>query len=190
MLSCKISRLLFIVSVLFIDHSTAFADQYDSRKLFGKGAWSVELTHNTVNGNLWCEATTTNKSEQQFGVVAYDNREIALFVIDRSWDIAMRPVRFLVDIDYSRWTIDGTGNGIAVSLTMRDADKAYKFLSELMAGNAVAVMNGDERRLATFSLSGSFAAASKLFECWERIANSDPFTNSSDPFTGVSDPFD
>ncbi|MEO0744035.1 MAG: hypothetical protein AAFY49_01685, partial [Pseudomonadota bacterium] len=98
-------------------------------------------------------------------------------------------VRFLVDIDCSRWTMDGNAKDIGVSLQMTDNQKSVEFLKQLQRGNAVAVLNDAERRLATFSLSGSFAAILSLFECWDAIDISDPFTDQKDPFGASIDPF-
>lgn len=163
-------------------------ERYEHNTLFQKGSWSVFLTYDTEDGDFWCVAETENRRAQSLNLVTYPNDQMTFFVFDESWNIAKRPVRFLVDIDYSRWTIDGTGDGIGVSLTMNEPDKAAKFVQELMEGNAVTILSADEHRLATFSLSGSFAAISNLMQCWDRISDDDPFT-SSDPFTGTSDPF-
>jgi hypothetical protein len=57
-----------------------------------------------------------------------------------------------------------------------------------MVGNAVAVKNEDGRRLAVFSLDGSYAAIMQLMQCWDRIGGRSP-QGGSDPFIGVSDPF-
>jgi len=105
-----------------------------------------------------------------------------MFVFDNSWNISDRPIRFLIDVDYSRWTMDGQGSGIGISLTMSDPEAAGRFLVELMEGRAIAVMNDDTRRLATFSLRGSSAAISELFDCWDSISDTDPFRTSTDPF--------
>jgi len=180
-----------IVLALFVS-SAAFpssADEFDSKTLFRKGAWAVELTHNTSNGRLWCTARTDNNFGQTFSLTAYQNSQLTLFVFDNSWNIASRPLRFFVDVDYSRWTMDGQGDNISVSLTMNDPKTAVDFLEDLMAGNAVSVSNANEQKLAVFSLSGSYAAITNLFSCWESIDNSDPFTSNADPFTGASDPF-
>jgi hypothetical protein len=163
-------------------------ERYDTQTLFRKGQWLVELTHDTQDGQLWCNGQTNNAQGQTFAITAYDSDQLVLFIFDDRWNIGERPVRFLLDVDYSRWTMDGTGAGIGVSLTMTDAEKAIKFLSELMEGNAVAVMNTNERRLALFSLNGSFAAITKLFECWQGISTAGSF-NSEDPFATDEDPF-
>jgi len=180
----------FTASLLCL--TPAHADGFESTVLFNKGAWTVELTHDTQDGGLWCVAQTGNDAGQLFSLTAYDNDTMMLYIFDQSWNIAPRSVRFLVDIDYSRWTIDGHGQGISVSLVFNQPEQNVRFIEELMGGNAIAVMNANERRLATFSLNGSYAAISQLFTCWERISKTDPFGQSpDDPFTGTgaSDPF-
>lgn len=173
---------IFLSCVLLNTHGLN-AQQYETRQLLSKGHWQVSLTHNTQQGNLWCDASTVNNRNQRFGITAYDQGELALFIFDQGWSLRKRSVRFLIDIDYNRWTIDGIADGIGVSLVFVDVDKATRFLKQLMRGNAVAVYNDTERRIATFSLSGSSAAISTLMDCWNRIAiASDPFTDNTDPF--------
>ncbi|QFT96483.1 hypothetical protein FIU85_04140 [Roseovarius sp. THAF8] len=167
-----------------------FADEYDERKLFAKGAWEVELTHNTSSGSLWCSADTFNRNSQSMSIVAYENNSLALFLFDQDWSLTPRPVRFFLDIDYSRWDMTGNAEDIGVSLQMTDAQAAIKFLKELKKGSAVAVYTVEERRLATFSLSGSSAAITSLFECWKYITkDKDPFGGNADPFGSSADPF-
>lgn len=185
----RISALACSIFLMFNLSTSVQADEFESTTLFQKGSWNVELTFDTKDGDLWCSAETQNASGQSLAITGYDSGSIALFVFDQSWNISDRPIRFLIDIDYSRWTMNGHGRGISISLVLNDADSAILFLRELMEGNAVALMNADERRLATFSLSGSSAAIRNFFACWDKITVSDPFTNETDPFIGVADPF-
>jgi hypothetical protein len=178
-----------LISILTFFAWTAQAQNYDTKELFSKGAWSVELTHNTTEGTLWCDATTRNRAGQEFSITAFDSGTMALFVFDNRWSLTKRSVKFLLDIDYARWTIDGTANDKAVSAVMSDARKSVEFLTGLQRGSAVAVFNESERRLATFSLSGSSAALTMLMDCWKRIDVKDPFGNGSDPFGASADPF-
>lgn len=123
-----------------------------------------------------------NRANQTFSITAYDNGGLTLFVFDPNWDIRKRAVRFLIDVDYERWTIDGSAEGISVSLTMDEPNKSVRFLSQVSQGSALAVLNQDERRIALFSLAGSSAALTKLVECSNRIKLSDPFQSKIDPF--------
>lgn len=178
----NVLRMIACLSVFCAGLSVS-ADEYDTTTLFRKGAWIVELTHNTNTGTLWCAAETTNRSGQTFSVTAYDGGYMTLFIFDSRWSLSDRPVRFLLDIDYSRWTIDGSARDISISVQMDDTETAARFLRQLQSGSAVALYNESERRLATFSLSGSYAAVLSLFECWNQITvPSDPFTTSTDPF--------
>lgn len=168
---------------LFLAASAALADRYESQVVFRKGQWLVELTHDSEDGSLWCSASTENRLDQSFDITAFDDGQLTLFVFDHSWDLRPREIRFLVDIDRSRWTMDGFGDGISVSLTMNEADAAERFLRQLQRGINVRVYNESERQLATFSLRGSSASINQLFECWDRISGpSDPFGDASDPF--------
>ena len=168
--------------ILVIGSFSQVSAGYEDTKLFSKGYWSVVLTYNTDENSYWCEAKTSNRRGQVFSVTAYENGGIIVFVFDQRWSLAKRPVKFLIDIDYSRWTIDGTANNIAVSVQLNNNDKAGKFIKELAQGSAVALFNTEERRLATFSLRGSSAALTELVDCWRKITVTDPFKTSTDPF--------
>jgi len=175
--------------LLVVPSSLLFAEPFEYTQIFRKDAWTVELTHDASDGQLWCSAETENRRSQSFAITVYDTGNIGLFVFDRAWSIEKRPIRFIVDIDYSRWTIDGSGDGVGISFIMNEPEKTVKFLRELMEGSAVAVLNDNERRLAVFSLSGSYAALTELMKCGERISLKDPFLSPTDPFSGSSDPF-
>ncbi len=160
----------------------ADASQYDTTVLFQRGDWSVEHTYNTLEGNSWCAADTVNTAGQWFSVVAYDHGGAAIIVGDPRWRPSARAVRFRVDVDYSRWNINGAAKDEAVSVFLRGEADVSEFIGQLMEGVAVAVYSEEDRRLATFSLKGSRLAVQALFACWARIEGSDPFTRASDPF--------
>lgn len=177
-----------LLNIFAAASSSNAQDKYEEQVLFSKDAWQVEVTHDTSDGQLWCSAATTNRQGQSFDVTAYDDGGISLFVFDHDWSISPRDVRFLIDVDRERWVLDGRGDGIAISLSMREKEESIRFLSEIMEGNSVVVRNADKHHLGSFSLSGSYAAITKLFECWgriksnTRITEADPFVTSSDPF--------
>ena len=177
----KILSNILAISVLILPTLTA-ASEFDSEILFQKGNWIVEVTYDNENGNFWCSATTTNGSSQSFGITAYDTNDLMVFVLDTRWSLSERPVTFYIDVDYARWTIDGYARDIGVSVFLDDADKSVQFLREVQQGNAVAVYNERESRLATFSLNGSYAAIVSMFDCWDKISKTDPFSPQHDPF--------
>jgi len=104
--------------------------------------------------------------------------------------MSKKPVRFYVDIDRTRWTMDGTAEDQFVTLSWDGDDAFFRFIADIAEGNIAYLKNADGRQLGRFSLGGSYASLQKLVECAERIAgsSSDPFATSSDPFSG-SDPF-
>lgn len=183
----KINRALFAIALC--SPFTVGAEPFESETLFSKGAWEVEITFDTEDSTFWCEAATDNRANQSFSIVAYDTGTAAIFVFDPRWNLSERSIKFLIDIDYSRWEISGRGSGRSVSSFMHDGEKAGKFLKELSQGNAVAIYNSDEKRLATFSLSGSSAALNALMECWTAIRPNGADHTSSDPFRSSKDPF-
>ncbi|MBT0958498.1 hypothetical protein IV417_13995 [Alphaproteobacteria bacterium KMM 3653] len=174
-------RVLLSVLFCFFALSTA-AERFESTTIHRNGAWSVDLTVDNTDGVMWCTAKTTNRRSQTFSISAYKGGTLILYVFDHNWDIAPRPVRFLLDIDYSRWVIDGNADGFSLSLNLHDPVKAVKFIDELAQSNAVALYNTDVVRLATFSLRGSNASLLELIDCWKKIDTRDPFKNSKDPF--------
>jgi len=172
--------LLFALALLL--PLQAQAERYEAQTLLRQGRWIVELTHDTQDGNLWCNAQTNNDDGQVFSVVAYDSGSLALLIMDNDWSLENRSVRFIVDVDRSRWTIDGTADDIGVSVFLTDPDNAVKFMEDLAAGNNVTVYNDNLRRLAAFSLWGSRAALTELMTCWGEIETSNPFDAKKDPF--------
>jgi len=184
-----IGTFVFFFALGILWASGTVASELDSKTLLQKGAWSVELTHDTSDGTLWCSASTYNRGNQSFGLAAFDSGLLALIISDPYWSLKTRPIRFLLDIDYKRWTIDGSASEDYVSLNMNNPEKSAEFIKDLMRGNAVAVLNDNGNRLATFTLNGSYAALDALVDCWSRITKDDPFTNRTDPFGASTDPF-
>lgn len=86
--------------------------------------------------------------------------------------------------DFTKWTVDGYGEGELVVLAQTDTETFFEFLREIAEGNSVSLHNMDMRHLASFSLRGSYAAIMKLAECFDRLpaSSSDPFKSSRDPF--------
>lgn len=162
-------RILVTFLALTLGATAAPAQPYDTTRLFTRGSWYVELTHDTSDGELWCSAETRNNEAQVFSVTTYDDGAVILFVFDDRWDLAPRSIDFVVNIDRQRWTISGDADGIAISVSLDDKDQADDFLVDLARGGSVSVANTDERRIASFSLSGSSAALSTLMECWDSI---------------------
>jgi hypothetical protein len=160
----------------------ALAEKYESTQLFRRGAWYVELTHDTEDGELWCSAETGNSEAQAISVTAYEDGGVMLFVFDNRWQLSARDVRFFVDIDRSRWTIDGYADGIGISAPLSDSDRAGDFLYQLARGNAARVYNDAGQQLAGFSLSGSSAALGSLMECWDSIMPGFDGKSRKDPF--------
>ena len=175
-------RIIIVSSLLFLGFPLSAQERYETTQLFSWNQWSVMLTYDTVDDGFWCSAETTNSTSQTFSITTHDDGAIALFVFDYSWNIEPRLVSFMVDIDYSRWYIDGQATGSAVSVFISDPTNAINFLEQLAAGSAVAILNDAGSRLAVFSLRGSSASITNLMECWDRILDRDPFQNSADPF--------
>jgi len=173
-------RILAAFLALTLGATAAPAQPYDTTRLFTRGAWYVELTHDTSDGELWCSAETRNNEAQVFSVTTYDDGAVILFVFDDRWSLAQRAVDFIVYIDRTRWTISGDADGIGISVSLDDKDQADDFLVDLARGGSVSVANADDRRIAAFSLAGSSAALSSLMECWDSILLGG--TGKRDPF--------
>lgn len=155
-----------------------------AEEIFRHKSWSVRYLPPEGEYPALCDASTTNRSRQTFTIALYDDGNLGIFFFDSRWNIPERPLDFVVDIDYERWTLSGTGKGSSVHLLPTGDAKVVRFLDELASGSAVALYNTDIRRLATFSLAGSSAALLKLLDCAKYIAekNRDPFRGSADPF--------
>ncbi|MCX7566818.1 hypothetical protein OS189_10750 [Sulfitobacter sp. F26169L] len=175
----RVAVFVFLLSV-----QQVYADRYQSRALFSHKAWGVELTHDTMDGALWCSAETGNRANQKLSITVYPDGTLTLFVFDRRWALSERYVDFIIDVDYSRWNMRGKASDIAISVSVKPGEDTGKFIGELAAGRAAALYNNDLRRLAVFTLSGSRAALIKLTECWDGIKaqGADPFGPAKDPF--------
>ncbi|MFD1341103.1 hypothetical protein [Litorisediminicola beolgyonensis] len=127
----------FAVALVAALTAGAAAAAFETRTLFSHKAWLVEMTHDTSDGNLWCAARTTNRYGQTLSLTSYGHGSLSLFVFDGSWSLRPRPVRFLVDVDYDRWVIDGNAGEISVSMRLPDAAKSVEFLDQIAEGRAV-----------------------------------------------------
>lgn len=184
------SRFIYsTITLLLLFSGSAQAQKFDTTTLFAQDAWQVNLTYAKQTGTLWCEAATANKRGQSFSVVAYDDGTVRAFVMDPSWRLTKRDVRYRIDIDYDQWNIIGYAEGRGVSVLLNGQAGAKKFVTELMLASAVATYNDDGTRLATFSLDGSYAAIGALFDCWGKILNKTPAAGGTDPFLRTADPF-
>jgi hypothetical protein len=170
---------IFLALVLAVP---AVADDYESRTLLQQGDWVVELIHDTGDGTLWCTASTFNRASQRLGISTFDNGALSVHVMDRSWSLRERDVRFHIQIDRTRWSVNGTASGIGVSVFPDNSSDAARFIEDLAAGYSVVLLNDELRKLADFSLRGSRAALNELMSCWQSISARDPFETGSDPF--------
>lgn len=169
--------------------SILLADRYETTNLFRHKAWSVEITHDQLDNDFWCNAETRNRNGQYFSITAYDNGNIGLFIFDERWALRKRDIEFRIDVDYSRWNVRGQASNSSVSTFLSNPDSSIKFLTELAEGSAISIYNAADQRLASYSLSGSSASLRKLMECWGRIKKTDPFGDTSSPPDQQSDPF-
>ncbi|MCA1337344.1 hypothetical protein [Pseudooceanicola marinus] len=188
-----VKRALFFLSVAAllapsVPNNATAQERYDTRLLFSKGAWETVLTHDGLDGELWCSAETLNDRGQHFSLIGYGSGQFTVMIIDNTWSIPGRKIRFRLDVDYKRWDMDGYGEDNAISITPDDVSSAIHFVDDVMQGNAVALYNADGRRLAVFSLGGSYASILKFVECWQTITGNRSYS-SADPFGGNSDPF-
>jgi len=166
---------------IFVSGKSAWAE-FDSRRLFSRGSWYVDLARDTDDNSYWCSAETTNGARQSFSITAFDNRNAMLMIFDPTWNITARSVNFIVDVDYERWNISGHAEDKSVSVFLEGKGKASSFLEDLARGSAIAVYNEQLVRQASFSLRGSHDALLVLLKCWARIVSNDPFSRSADPF--------
>lgn len=178
-----------LIFLLLSIPSIAHADRYETTNLFRHKAWSVEITHDQLDDDFWCNAETKNRNGQYFSITAYDNGNLGLFIFDNRWALRKRDIEFRIDVDYSRWNVRGKAEDNYVSTFLDNPETSIKFMTELAEGSAVSVYNSDGQRLASYSLSGSSASLRKLMECWGRIKKSDPFGDNVNQTDQQSDPF-
>ncbi|TCM87993.1 hypothetical protein [Rhodovulum steppense] len=151
--------------------ATPAAAQFAEQVLLRQGAWHVSYVRNTFTGEDWCEAATVNRDGTSFDITLFADGAAAMYIMDDGWDFGGHvyfPI--FVDIDRSRWTVEATAGGTAISFFFGEDVATRRFLRELQAGNAVAVYEqGLSRPFARFSLSGSRVAIDAVFQCWSMI---------------------
>ncbi|MCO8145708.1 hypothetical protein NHN26_10765 [Rhodovulum tesquicola] len=151
--------------------ATPAAAQFAEQVLLRQGAWHVSHVRNTHTGEDWCEAATVNRDGTSFDITLFSDGAAAMYIMDEAWDFGGHTYfPIFVDIDRSRWTVEATAGGTAISFFFGEDVATRRFLRELQAGNAVAVHEqGLSRPFARFSLSGSRVAIDAVFECWSMI---------------------
>lgn len=160
--------------------------------LYRAGNWQTSLVHDTISGNLRCEAEVSGRGSQMFSIVAYQKAGLKGFFFDTSWSLRERNVELRVDIDYEAWRIAGRAKEISVAFNVPSDDSGIRFLRQLSRGNAIALYTMEEERLAVFPLKGSEGAIRSLMTCWARISDEPSSQPRSDPFApavGETDPF-
>ncbi len=156
----------------------------NAQQIFQHKEWRVSLVPPSNGSPGSCAAETINRQGQSFILGANGMGNAVVLFWDRRWDIPARPLKFVLDVDYERWFMTGTGDGQSVHLALDGSQKAVELIDQLAAGRAVALYNTDGAKLAVFSLSGSKASMFKLLDCARSlsVANSDPFQSRADPF--------
>ena len=177
----------FLLVVLVMVTCTGAIAETESTAIFRKGSWSVDFNYDPEDGSVWCSADT-QRGEQALTFGLWDSGLLGIFVFDSNWDLRSRDVRFVVQIDRRpAWEMSGHAEDQSVYIFPKPDSDLRRFLEEVMAGNILSVQNESRRRVAQFSLSGSYAAVVQLFDCFRKIENgarsrSDPFGPGSDPF--------
>ncbi len=169
----------FVLGFTLSAGGAAAEDVHDARTLFRERAWAVDLIHDSRDGTLWCSAETENRAGQTLSLAAYETGALALFVFDPGWSIARRPMEVLLDLDRSWWTMEGTGEGGAVSIGLDAPERTVAFLVEMQEADAVSMATAGGGRRATFLLGGSGAGIAALMACWNAILSP---VDPSDPF--------
>lgn len=156
-------------------------------RLLERGAWAVD--HVEDESGPWCRARTENGEGQALSLVGYATGRGAILVSDEAWSIRPRPVRLKVDVDDTRWDMQGEGmdDHVFVFTDGVDPGRATRFLAQLGRGRTVEVLNDAGRPVAAFSLSGSGAAIVEMLACRSRIAVDPPAI--IDPDAAAADPF-
>lgn len=151
------------------------AQEFESTRLFSSGAWSVDITVDLQQDSIWCAAETTNSEGQLFSVVAYPSAHATVFVFDNRWnfDEVDTIVEFFIQIDDTRWTMDGLSSESGVSVDLNSQNNAGDFVSDIAEGWRMHVLRADEHEMASFSLHGSRAALLELTKCWDMILEED-----------------
>ena len=93
--------------ILLFAYSSATAEEIKDEQIFQRGVWEVYKTTDTTDNRVWCTAGTFNKTYQGFDFSGWPEGTLSLTLYDKDWKITERFVKFVLDIDGSKFTING-----------------------------------------------------------------------------------
>lgn len=157
-------RPLFLAAGFALAASPAAAIDYYPLSVHGQ--WTVEVVV-WDDGRMSCRARSEGDgTAMSMWVNEYGDEAHFQFASER-WDfIREEDHPIFVDIDYTRYTARANLTGSSAIVF----DLGTEFIEHFKRGNAIALFDGDGRRLMTYGLRGSSAAAHDLGVCWSRIS--------------------
>lgn len=164
------SLLVAPLAALALTGAEASAKAYEQTELLSADAWDVNLTVDTEEDSLWCDASTRNPMRQTLTFAAYEDRSLAMVVIDRRWRLPKAGVEFTMGVDGATWTMRAEARGGAVFARLTESRSATGLLAAMAAGEVLEMKTPEGRTLALFSLKGMDSALTTLADCWDRIA--------------------
>ena len=142
--------------------------------LLENGNWSVWVTKDAIQHELYCAAWTENAEGQTFGFGSLVGTGRLVAVFDERWLLENRDVNFHVDIDGSRWLMSGWSEGSYLRDDDNDPTNHYRFVREVGSGRTLTVFGEAGERLASFSLEGAAEALDTLAWCENHIGFGQP----------------
>lgn len=147
----------------------------DSTRLFTSGAWAVDHVYFPQEGQQSCHLYSKNRDGYDLRLVAWENGDINIHIMAPDYKGAFGPgsyeVDLILDIDYKRWRLnDAFIKDAFMTFGIATGEDLYNFLSDLKAGNAIALKSPDGRTTWTaWSLRGSSRAIGAFANCYIAI---------------------
>ena len=142
----------------------------NSEIVFQRGNWEVQVV-NFTDGTYACVAQVSRGGDY-FSVWAWSNYFVQLQFFSPGWSFQDGSANLQVQIDRRPvWTLTNAElTGSSVFFDISDKDTGVDFLDEVMRGSALHLSNESGQHVQSFSLAGSSASVSSLFDCVDVLA--------------------
>jgi hypothetical protein len=161
-------RLIPALALAAVFATSAKADFYH---LSTHGDWDVVLNAD-AEGKLSCAASTENLAGEVFDLTMWqDGLMQAFFIFEGDAGIHQRDIDVVIT-GADRWALTAvTFTEYGAVFTFPSVPQAVEFMLDVQAGTSLGIAHPNQRKtFGDFSLRGSRAAITSLFECYRRIS--------------------
>ena len=163
---------LFISIVAFFLAPCSFAQEYDEKIIYSKGAWKV-LTWTYTAESIACAAVNFEDEKEFFiEINPYEDYQVLGFWYNSFIKTkGLKSVSFKVDnnkVWYSRKPKMEDGS-IYSHFGNASQENINSIIPEIIKGKKLVHLDNNDEVISTFDLTGSFEAVEKLVECLKNL---------------------